>query len=102
MEENVKKIKLRPSSVGKSRLIRTACYCRVSTALDCQQLSLESQMEGFKKKINETPGMILAGVYADEGITGTSVRKRTQFLQMIRDAEDGKIDCIMTKSIGIG
>ena len=99
MEENVKKIKLRPSSVGKSRLIRTACYCRVSTALDCQQLSLESQMEGFKKKINETPGMILAGVYADEGITGTSVRKRTQFLQMIRDAEDGKIDCIMTKSI---
>lgn len=84
---------------GGRRRIRTACYCRVSTALESQQLSLESQMEGFTNKINETPGMVLAGVYADEGITGTSARKRTQFLKMIEDAREGKIDCIMTKSI---
>lgn len=95
-----KRIKLDSQGGGKGRgLIRTACYCRVSTALDCQQLSLESQMEGFTRKINENPSMILAGVYADEGITGTSARKRTQFLKMINDARDGKIDCIMTKSI---
>ena len=66
MEENVKKIKLSPSTAGKGTVIRTACYCRVSTALESQQLSLESQMEGFKKKISETPGMVLVGVYADE------------------------------------
>ncbi len=81
------------------KIVRTACYCRVSTALETQQLSLSSQIEGFTRKISETPGMVLAGIYADEGITGTSARRRTQFLRMIRDAEDGKIDCIMTKSI---
>ena len=96
---DVKRIKMNAAAAGSGKRIRTACYCRVSTALESQQLSLESQMEGFKKKISETPGMVLAGVYADEGITGTSARKRAQFLQMIRDADAGKIDCIMTKSI---
>ena len=86
-------------AVKRRPKIRTACYCRVSTALDSQQLSLESQMIGFQKKINENPNMILAGVYADEGITGTSAKLRKEFKRMIQDAYDGKIDCIMTKSI---
>lgn len=78
---------------------KVGAYCRVSTQLETQQMSLESQMVSFRQKIETTPGWKLAGIYADEGITGTQVRKRTQFLKMIRDARDGKIDTIITKSI---
>ena len=81
------------------RKIRVGVYARVSTSLSSQELSLESQMKAYQQKINENPDMVLVNVYADEGITGTSARKRAQFLQMIRDAEAGKLDTIMTKSI---
>ncbi len=49
--------------------------------------------------IERKPGWTLAGIYADEGLSGTSVTKRRKFLQMIRDCEAGKIDLILTKSI---
>ena len=78
---------------------KVGAYCRVSTQLETQQMSLESQMVSFRQKIEQTPGWKLAGIYADEGITGTSVKKRTQFRKMIEDAENGKIDTIITKSI---
>ena len=78
---------------------RVAVYARVSTALESQELSLESQKAAYQKKVNEAPNMALVNMYADEGITGTSARKRTQFLKMISDAETGKFDTIMTKSI---
>ena len=84
---------------GMRAVRRIAVYARVSTALETQQLSLESQMVGFQKKIAENPGWQLVEVYADEGITGTSVRRRGQFLKMIADAKAGKFDTIMTKSI---
>ena len=79
--------------------IRVAAYCRVSTDMESQQLSLEIQMEAFNKTISEHPGWKLAGIYKDKGLTGTSAKKRPGFLQMIKDAEDGKIDYILTKSI---
>ena len=86
---------------GKShkRKIRVGVYARVSTSLSSQELSLESQMKAYQQKIDENPDMVLVNVYADEGITGTSARKRAQFLKMISDAEAGKLDTIMTKSI---
>ena len=84
---------------GRKRKQRTAVYCRVSTELESQELSLENQMITFTKLINADPNMELAGVYADEGVTGTSVRKRGQFLKMMADAEAGKFDTVMTKGI---
>ena len=84
--------------VGKKKQ-RIAVYARVSTSIASQELSLETQREAYQKRIEAMPNMILVRVYADEGITGTSARKRTQFLEMIRDARAGKMDTIMTKSI---
>ena len=84
----------------RTRTRRVGAYCRVSTLLESQQLSLETQMEGFKQKIAKTPGWKLVDIYADEGITGTSTKKRKEFRRMIQDAQDGKIDTIITKSMG--
>lgn len=81
------------------KTVRVAVYARVSTDQEIQLHSLEEQMKGFKAKIAEHPGWMLVDIYADEGITGTSVKKRKAFLRMIDDCEAGKIDYIMTKSI---
>ena len=78
---------------------RVAVYARVSVGNEQTEMSLTSQMKGFQKQIDEDPNLTLAHVYADEGITGTSSRKRKQFLQMMKDAEAGAFDTIMTKSI---
>lgn len=79
--------------------VRVAVYARVSTDQEIQLHSLDEQMKGFKMKIAQNPSWVLVDVYADEGITGTSVRKRKAFLRMMKDCEAGKIDYIMTKSI---
>ena len=55
---------------------RVAVYARVSVGNEETEMSLTSQMKGFQKVIDDDPTMVLAGMYADEGITGTSVRKR--------------------------
>ena len=81
------------------RPVRVAVYCRVSTDQEMQQSSLEEQMQAFLKKIAEHPGWSLVDVYADEGLSGTSVKKRKAFLRMMSDCESGKIDYILTKSI---
>ena len=78
---------------------RVAAYCRVSTDEDDQINSYEAQCRFFTDKINATKDWKLAGIFADEGITGTSTKKRANFLRMIRQCEKGKIDMILTKSI---
>ena len=78
---------------------RVCAYCRVSTALDEQLESLENQTQAFLYKLKTHPEWENAGVYADEGITGTSVKKRAQFRAMIEKCEKGEIDLIITKSI---
>ena len=78
---------------------KVAAYARVSTASEEQLNSVEAQKDYFEKLILRHEGWILAGVYADEGISGTSLRQRKAFLQMIEDAMAGKIDLIVTKSI---
>lgn len=78
---------------------RVAAYCRVSTDLEEQESSLKTQIESYTRIINAHVGWELVGIYADEGLSGTSVEKRTEFQRMIRDAGDGKIDVIMAKSI---
>ena len=78
---------------------RVAAYARVSTASEEQLNSVEAQKDYFEKMILQHEGWILVGVYADEGISGTSIHQRKAFLQMIEDAMAGKIDLIITKSI---
>lgn len=78
---------------------RVAAYCRVSTDLEQQASSLETQMAVFNDMIASRTGWELANIYVDDGITGTSTKNRIQFKQMIADCEAGEIDYILTKSI---
>ena len=91
----IEPIKVRTSAVK----IRVAAYCRVSTDSDEQLISLDAQKTHYEEEINANPEYTFAGLYYDEGITGTSKEKRPALLQMIADCEAGKIDRIVTKSL---
>ncbi len=80
-------------------MIKVASYCRVSTDRDDQANSFESQQRYFKEYIDRQPDWELYQVYADEGITGTSTKKRAAFNQMIADARLGKFQLILTKEV---
>lgn len=80
-------------------MLRVAAYCRVSTDNDDQKNSLESQKGFFENYIRSNPDWELVKIYPDEGITGTSTKKRVQFNTMIADAKRGKIDRIITKEV---
>lgn len=79
--------------------LRVAIYARVSTGLEIQQSSLAEQLQALREQVGIHPGWSLAGLYADEGVSGTGVKKRKEFLRLIADCEAGKIDLILTKSI---
>ena len=79
--------------------MRVAAYCRVSTKQEEQLNSYEVQKRYYLEKINGNPDWKLAGIYADEGLSGTQAAKRDDFLRMIKDCEKGKIDYIITKSV---
>lgn len=79
--------------------IRVAAYCRVSTDEEEQESSFELQVEHYTKYITAHEDWEFAGIYPDKGISGTQVKHREQFLQMIEDCKDKKIDRIITKSI---
>jgi len=79
--------------------LRVACYARVSTDSDEQDTSYEAQITHYTNLINSNPDWIFAGAYADDGISGTSIKHREQFNRMIKDCERGLIDLILTKSI---
>lgn len=88
----------RSPSLIKKRL-RVCAYARVSTKQEEQENSYELQMNEYTKRINENPDWIFAGMYSDKGISGTSTKNREGFKLMIKDALNGKIDLILTKSI---
>ncbi len=79
--------------------LRVAAYCRVSTEEEEQQSSFEIQVEYYTNKIAFMIIGILAGIFADDGISGVHVKNRTQFLEMIELCKKKKIDLILTKSI---
>ena len=92
--------KIEPSSTRPAAAkIRVAAYCRVSTGMDDQLVSLETQKTHYEELISSNPDWEYAGLYYDEGISGTSKEKRPALLRMIADFEAGKIDRIMTKSL---
>ena len=78
---------------------RVAAYCRVSTDKKEQKSSYQIQMRYYEQMIREKPEWEFVGIYADEGITGTMASKRDEFLRMINDCANGKIDMVITKSI---
>lgn len=65
------------------RQLNVAAYCRVSTDEDEQETSFEAQISYYTEKINGSAGWHMAGIFADEGITGTVYTKRPEFLKMI-------------------
>lgn len=83
----------------EKKKIRVAAYARVSTRSDEQLLSLETQKEHYDNYISANPEWEYAGLYYDEGISGTKVEKRDGLLALLKDCEDGKIDRVITKSI---
>lgn len=84
---------------GVIRKLNVAAYARVSTDREEQSSSYEAQCDYFTKKIMANPEWEFAGMYADEGITGTDTKHRAGFNQMVEDALNGKIDRIITKSV---
>ena len=78
---------------------RVCAYCRVSTDSEEQLNSYESQIEHYSEYIKSNSDWKFVGIYADEGISGTQVKNRTEFQRMIDDALNGKIDMIIAKSI---
>lgn len=78
---------------------RVCAYCRVSTDSEEQKESYANQLSHYTEKIQSNPNWEFVDIYADEGISGTSDKKRNDFLRMIDDAKAGKIDKILTKSI---
>ena len=72
--------------------LRVAAYCRVSTDSDEQAGSYEAQIEHYTTKKQSTAGWAPADIYADDGISATSMHKREQFNKMISDCHAGKID----------
>ena len=79
--------------------LKVAAYARVSTDMEEQKNSYQTQVDYYTNMISKKSEWIFAGIYADEAITGTKVDKRVGFLTMINDAVAGKIDMIITKSI---
>ena len=94
-----------PAKVNRTNLSenlqkkRVAAYCRVSTDQDEQLSSFEAQVSYYTSYINSKQEYELTNIYADEGISGTSTKKREQFNKMIEDCKAGHIDLIITKSI---
>ena len=83
----------------KYHQLRVAAYCRVSTAQEEQQNSYQVQIAYYTDLINRKKEWTLAGIFADEGISGTQTKKRTEFNRMIRMCRNKKIDLVITKSI---
>ena len=87
----------RSDESGNKAKIRVIAYARVST--DDQESSYEAQVDHYTRYINNNPEWKFKGVYADEGLSGTSAKKRVEFQRMIEDCMAGKVDMVITKSI---
>lgn len=83
----------------KFKQIRVAAYCRVSTDQEEQQNSYQVQIDYYTDLINSNPEWTMAGIFADEGISGTQTKHRKEFNKMIRKCRQKKIDLVLCKSI---
>ncbi|MCI6638175.1 MAG: recombinase family protein [Bilifractor sp.] len=79
--------------------IRVAAYCRVSTEQEEQLGSFENQISYYTELIKNNPDWVMAGIFSDEGISGTGTKKRQGFQNLIKACREGKVDRVITKSI---
>ena len=99
-DRSVTVIKATPKALREGHnMLRVAAYCRVSTDMEEQEGSYEVQCSHYRELITNHPDWSLVDIFADEGISGTSLRHRADFNRMIEEAEAGNIDLILTKSI---
>ena len=102
-----KRVTTIPASIGRYTALpvalqqkrKVAAYARVSTDSDEQFTSYEAQIDYYTSYIKSREEWEFISVYTDEGITGTSTKRREGFKQMIADALEGQIDLIVTKSV---
>jgi DNA invertase Pin-like site-specific DNA recombinase len=90
--------KIKPSSQPIPARKRVAAYCRVSSGKDAMLHSLSAQVSHYSGYIQKQRGWEYVGVYADEALTGTKA-ERPEFMRLMQDCRDGKIDVVLTKSI---
>ena len=83
----------------ESDVIRVAAYCRVSTLSEEQELSYETQCAYYRNLVDSDPALELVGVYGDRGCSGVMMKSRPQFLKMMQDCMDGKIDYVIVESV---
>lgn len=88
-----------PAGKEQTARLRVAAYARVSSDSDDQENSFAAQVRAYTELIASKPEWELADIYADEGITGTRVDKRGDFLRLMRDCRKGRVDRVITKSI---
>ena len=79
---------------SEQKKLRVAAYCRVSTDSDEQETSYEAQVTHYTEYIQKNPDWELAGIFADDGISGTNTKKRDEFNRMIDECMSGNIDMI--------
>lgn len=82
-----------------SEKVTVAAYCRVSTNSEDQANSYNTQIAYYTKLISENPDWELVDIYADRGISGTSMAKRDEFNHMLADCREGKIKRVLVKSV---
>jgi len=103
IDKKIIKIAALPQINGSTTLAsyrrRVVAYARVSTSSDEQLMSIEAQKDYYPKYIASQPNWEYMGLYADEGLSGTSSKRREEFNRMIADAINGEFDLIITKSV---
>ena len=87
------------SKTLQDRALRVAAYCRVSTDSEEQINSYQAQKQYYTDLISGNSNWVNAGIFADEGISGTSMKNREEFARMIAACKRGRIDLILTKSL---
>ena len=97
--KKVTKIDKVQNVTSKKQKLRVAAYCRVSTNNDAQLESLETQKSHYESFITSRDDWQFAGLYFDEGITGTKKDKRPELMRLMQDCAAKKIDFVITKSI---
>ena len=95
----IQPINLQPHGHSITHKKRVVAYVRVSTKYESQQTSFNAQYEYYKELIEQDPTMEFCGIYADEGISGRSMKKRKEFRKMVEDGINGKVDLILVKSV---
>lgn len=87
------------NTTDAKKKLRVACYCRVSTDHEEQEGSFRNQVEYYTSFINSRADWVMAGVFTDDGISGTGTKKRKGFMELIKACEDGMVDFVITKSV---